>query len=176
MKLKFIYAELESVLKFYKEKGGTFEDAMQLVCIVYDKNVDAIGHMTPAEPVATVVPVASTGRGDEGQAQVVKTKTTPKPVPKSTPTTYVNAARKNARSMSKSIMDTFRVSTGEPIGDVTFGQLPYIARKASIEASVVSQILNYTTVTDMDMQVRHAVPVDVLDKMVKRARMENHNV
>lgn len=74
-----------------------------------------------------------------------------------------------ARQRAYTVLDTFVMRDGRPIGDVRYGELERIATADLVEASVIRQILDHAKAPH-DAKVRDVVKPTVLKRMIAKAR------
>jgi hypothetical protein len=130
-------------------------------------NDDAKGQSTAADDAAEPMPAASSPeRNGAGQQKVADKAGFDVPRPVSA--LYVAAAKIGAKQLATTVLDSFKVRDGRPIGDVRIGELETMRTANVREAAVLRQIqrLGYA---DANMTVRALVDHDTLAKMIQKA-------
>lgn len=74
-----------------------------------------------------------------------------------------------ARTISITVMESYRVRDGRPIGDVRYGELARLKAANACEAAVVDQIMQHGKCEDHSMRVRDFVKVADLQRFIQRA-------
>ena len=90
------------------------------------------------------------------------------PIPKPRSPEASFAAVNMGRVIGLSVMDTWKLSDGTPIGDVKSGQIPRLKSRSLRDAALLGMIENYAVASDPFTAVRDAVPIQEIQKMIQK--------
>ena len=160
---------LRVALAAFRNSGGTAGRAMALVQAAFELED---GQRIRAErPQSNRQPL----QGGPGQRLLADKATKVIPGPAAPNPAYVKALKRNAPAAARTVLDTFRVRGGKPVGDVTFGELESLRARSALEAGLLARIQKYAGPNvDTAARVRDIVPPDLVDKALKELKRGRH--
>lgn len=126
------------------------------------------GHSESAEQALRTVP-AGAGKAGPGQHQRAEKALPAVPAPAHPSPAAIAAAAAARRAAAQTVLDSFTVRDGRPIGDVRWGELERLRGANAREAAVIRQILRHTNPVDHSVKVRDAIGADDLARFIQRA-------
>jgi len=81
-------------------------------------------------------------------------------------------ARSGIKAAKQTLFQTFKLSDGTPIGEVSYSELPAIARRSDLDAMVCRAIYYHVTPTDQSAKVKELVSEDFLQHAIQSAKGE----
>jgi len=125
------------------------------------------GRATISDKVMPVVPVAALPRDRAGPliAAEKATLTVPRPVSPA----YITAAKEGAKVLAITVLDSFKVRDGRPIGDVPWSSLDHLISAGGREVAVLKLVRNRGVPTDRNMPIRLLVGVQEMERIVQKA-------
>jgi hypothetical protein len=90
-------------------------------------------------------------------------------VPRPIPPAYLAAARKEAKAIARTVLDSFKVRDGRAIGDLAFHEIEALRAANVREASVFRQIQKHVANADPWARVRDLIKAEDLERMIQRA-------
>lgn len=148
----------------FLKAGGTPERAAELMAQAKLRSGDHVSVGDQTAPVTAPQP----HRGGGGRIRFVAPLACAAPVRE--PSLQQRAASAAvARTISITVMESYRVRDGRAIGDVRYGELARLKAANAAEAAVVDQIIQHGKCEDHSMRVRDFVKVADLQRFIQRA-------
>jgi hypothetical protein len=113
-----------------------------------------------------VEPKPSEGAAIAAPAKTGQTRGAPSPRPQSV--SDIRAAGAVARHIARTVLDSFRVRDGRPIGDLRWDELERLRADNAMEASVLRQLLRHGNPASPGSLVRDTVSPETLERMIQR--------
>lgn len=147
-------------------RTGSAAEAREVMPTAPRTDDDAKGRRNSADEAIVRVPASSPERNGAGHDRFADKAASgmPRPVSQS----YIAAAKAGAQKIATTVLDSYKVRDGRPIGDIRIGELERLRSANAMEAAVLRQIqrLGYA---DPNMTVRMIVDHDTLARMIQKA-------
>lgn len=119
-----------------------------------------------ADKAIVTVPDAAPERNGTGQGSFSdKAKVI---VPRPVSPAYLEAAKVASKNIAHTVLDSFKVRDGRPIGDLIFGELEGLRSANAMEASVILQIQRHYANVEPNQFVRDVIKAKDLERMIQR--------
>lgn len=125
---------------------------------------DAEGHLIHADGAKISSPSALSPHGSEGHSRGADKATQPLP-----PASGRAAVMRAATNIARSVLDSFKVRDGRPIGDLAFCELENMRFDNAREAAVIRQIQRHYANAPGNALVRDLIGEDDLNRFVQKA-------
>jgi len=152
--------DINRAIARFLAKGGTNQGAVKIL------NDIAARLLTPAA-------------GANGKPVVVHTHKRGKPRVAPPAASKARMAKKQTitsrsciKAAKQTLFQTFKLSDGTPIGEVSYSELPAIARRSDLDAMVCRAIYYHVTPTDQSAKVKELVSEDFLQHAIQSAKGE----
>lgn len=127
-------------------------------------NDNAEGHLIHADGAKISSPSALSPHGSEGHSRGADKATQPLP-----PASGRAAVMRAATNIARSVLDSFKVRDGRPIGDLAFCELENMRFDNAREAAVIRQIQRHYANAPGNALVRDLIGEDDLNRFVQKA-------
>lgn len=162
--------ELQIAIAKFQNYGGEYGVALAMLNAAYGKGRGAaVQAPDQGQRQSSHLPASTDRAGLSIIAEKAKGGTPARLAPKPVSPAFVAAAKSGAKAIALTVLDSFKVRDGRPIGDITFGELERLRGESAQEASLLRQIQRHTANASPDAKVREIIKAADLERMIQRA-------
>jgi hypothetical protein len=186
---------LQIALAEFQNNGGEYGVALAMLNAAYGKGRE--GHMTNASrgqsdyanaprrhddgkgqipnagKATTGPPNPSSPKRNEAGHQAFAAKAVTR-MPRPVSSLYIAAAKKGAKAIALTVLDSFKVRDGRALGDLRFGELETLRMDNAQEAAIIRQIQRHAANVSPDTKVRDVINAETLERMIQRGAEVAH--
>jgi hypothetical protein len=134
---------------------------------------DGKGQFAHAAKARLTAPNPSSPKRNEAGLSSIAAKATGA-VPRPVSSLYIAAAKKGAKAIALTVLDSFKVRDGRALGDLRFGELETLRMDNAQEAAIIRQIQRHAANVSPDTKVRDVINAETLERMIQRGAEVAH--